>query len=484
MTDCAGLPRQEIKKDMTVDLIEQLTQIVGEKGILLDEADMQGFVVEWRDKFVGKARAVVLPKSTEEVAAVVKVCASTKTPLVPQGGNTSLVGGSIPFTKGDEVIVSLSRMNIIRNIDRLNGTMTVDAGCILANLQQAAEETDCIFPLRIGSEGSCQIGGNISTNAGGVQVLHYGNTREQVLGLEVVLPDGQIWDGMTSLRKDNTGYDLKQLFIGAEGTLGIVTGAVVKMYPRPKYQQVALAAIPSVEAAVEFLNLARSMSGDQVTAIEIIPRIAIDMVCRHVPNFADPMPEEYEWQILVELSSSSTEDLSSLMATILEAGFEQDIVIDAVIAASEAQAAHIWNLREEISGAQKPEGGSIKHDISVPVSRFADFIREADIAVRKIIPKFRSVAFGHIGDGNVHYNPMQPLDMDRDEYLGHWNEISRVVHDIAVSMRGSISAEHGIGRLKSDDLVRYKPAIEIDLMHRIKDALDPDGIMNPGKLLK
>jgi len=467
-----------------VDLIEQLTQIVGEKGILLDEVDMQGFVVEWRDKFIGKARAVVLPKSTDEVSAVVKACASTRTPLVPQGGNTSLVGGSIPFTKGDEIILSLRRMNSIRDVDRLNGTMTVDAGCVLANLQQAAEDAGCIFPLRIGSEGSCQIGGNISTNAGGVQVLHYGNTREQVLGLEVVLPDGQIWDGMTSLRKDNTGYDLKQLFIGAEGTLGIVTGAVVKMYPRPKYQQVALAAIPSVEAAVEFLNLARTMSGDQVTAIEIIPRIAIDMVCRHVPNFVDPMPDKYDWQILVELSSSSTKDLSGLMEAILEAGFEQDIVIDAVVATSEAQQAHLWSLREEISGAQKPEGGSIKHDISVPVSRFADFIREADIAVRKIIPNFRSVAFGHIGDGNVHYNPMQPLDMDKDEYLGHWQEVSRVVHDIAVSMRGSISAEHGIGRLKSDDLILYKPAIEIDLMHRIKNALDPDGIMNPGKLLK
>ncbi|MEH6526746.1 MAG: FAD-binding oxidoreductase [Sneathiella sp.] len=467
-----------------MNLIEQLTQIVGEKGILLDEVDMRGFVVEWRDKFVGKARAIVLPKSTEEVAAIVKICASSKTPLVPQGGNTSLVGGSIPFAKGNEVVLSLRRMNTIRDVDRLNGTMTVDAGCVLVNLQQAAEEAGCIFPLRIGSEGSCQIGGNISTNAGGVQVLHYGNTREQVLGLEVVLPDGQIWDGMTSLRKDNTGYDLKQLFIGAEGTLGIVTGAVVKMYPRPKYQQVALAAIPSVEAAVEFLNLARTLSGDQVTAIEIIPRIAIDMVCRHVPNFSDPMPAKYDWQILVELSSSSTEDLAGLMETILEAGFEQNIVIDAVIAASEAQQAHIWSLREEISGAQKPEGGSIKHDISVPVSRFADFIRDADIAVRKIIPNFRSVAFGHIGDGNVHYNPMQPLDMDREEYLGHWQEISRVVHDIAVSMRGSISAEHGIGRLKADDLVHYKPAIEIDLMHRIKAALDPDGIMNPGKLLK
>ncbi len=467
-----------------MDVIAQITEAVGPKAVILDEADMQGFVVEWRDKFFGKARAVVQPKTTAEVAEVVKICAATKTPLVPQGGNTSLVGGSIPFTGGDEVILSLSRMNKIRDIDPLNGTMTVDAGCILAHLQEAALEEGFHFPLRIGSEGSCQIGGNISTNAGGVQVLHYGNAREQVLGLEVVLPDGRIWDGLTSLRKDNTGYDLKQLFIGAEGTLGIVTGAVVKMYPKPKYTQIALVAIPSVEAAVEFLNLARHMSGDQVTAIELISRYCIDMVVRHVPNFTDPMPTRYDWHLLVELSSSSTPALKELMEDILAEGFEKGIVLDAIVPASEAQQQKLWNLREEISGAQKPEGGSIKHDISVPVSRFADFIREADIAVARIVPDFRSVAFGHIGDGNVHYNPMQPADMDREEYLSHWEEISRVVHDIAVNMRGSISAEHGIGRLKADDLVHYKPEVEIELMRKIKKAFDPDGIMNPGKLLK
>ncbi|WP_288902284.1 FAD-binding oxidoreductase [uncultured Sneathiella sp.] len=465
-------------------LIEKMKAIVGEKYVITEEADMQAFVVEWRDKFVGRARAVVQPKTTEEVAAIVKLCAETKTPLVPQAGNTSLVGGSIPFTGGDEIILSVSRMNSVREVDRLNGTLTVDAGCILANLQEVAEDNGFIFPLRIGSEGSCQIGGNISTNAGGVQVLHYGNTREQVLGLEVVLPDGQIWDGLTGLRKDNTGYDIKQLFIGAEGTLGIVTGAVVKMYPKPTYQQVALAAVPSVEAAIEFLSLARAMSGDQVTAIELISRYCVDMVMRHVPDFTDPMPARYDWHILVELSSSATPELKELMESILEAAFEKEIVLDAVVPASEAQQQHLWRLREEISAAQKPEGGSIKHDISVPVSRFADFIREADVAVGKIVPTFRSVVFGHIGDGNVHYNPMQPKDMGREEYLSHWEEVSRAVHDIAVSMRGSISAEHGIGRLKADDLVHYKPAIEIDLMRRIKKAFDPDGIMNPGKLLK
>jgi len=467
-----------------LNLIEQLKKIVGERHVILDEKDMQGFVVEWRDKFVGKASAVVQPKTTEEVAAVMKACAATKTSVVPQGGNTSLVGGSIPFMGGDEIILSLTRMSNIRNVDSVDGTMTVDSGCILANLQDAAEEVDCIFPLRIGSEGSCQIGGNISTNAGGVQVLHYGSTREQVLGLEVVLPDGRVWDGLTSLRKDNTGYDIKQLFIGAEGTLGIVTGAVVKIYPRPKYQQIALVAIPSVEAAIAFLGLARQMSGDQVTAIELIPRICLDMVVRHVPGTIEPMSERYDWHILIELSSSSTENLKALMEDILAAGFEQEIVLDAIVPASESQQQKIWQLREEISGAQKPEGGSIKHDISVPISRFADFICEADTAVQKIIPDFRSVAFGHIGDGNVHYNPLQPVDMDRQEFLDHWEEISRSVHDIAVSMRGSISAEHGIGRLKADDLVYYKSEVEIDLMQRLKQVLDPDGIMNPGKLLK
>src|SRR5690606_6213954 len=311
-----------------MSLIDRFRDIVGAKNVLIDAADMQGFVTEWRDKYIGRARAVLLPGSTEEVAALVRLCTETKTPIVPQGGNTGLVGGSIPFSGGDEVIISTRRMNRVREIDRLNGTLTVDAGCVLADLQAVAEENGFIFPLRIGSEGSCQIGGNISTNAGGVQVLHYGNTREQVLGLEVVLPDGRIWDGLTGLRKDNTGYDLKQLFIGAEGTLGIVTGAVVKMYPRPKYQQVAMAAVPSVEAAVEFLGLARKLSGDQVTAIELIPRICIDMVVKNVPAISDPMPARYPWHVLIELSSSATPDLAGLMEAILAAGFEQEIVLD------------------------------------------------------------------------------------------------------------------------------------------------------------
>jgi len=466
-----------------MSLQEKLKDIVGEKGLITDEADMAGYLTEWRDKYEGKAKLIVLPKTTAEVSAVVKICAETKTPIVPQGGNTSLVGGSIPFDSGEEIILSTRRMNAVRHVDTEGGTLTVDAGCVLADLQSVADDNGFMFPLRIGSEGSCQIGGNISTNAGGVQVLHYGNTRDQVLGLEVVMPDGRIWDGLTNLRKNNTGYDLKQLFIGGEGTLGIVTGAVVKMFPKPKYQQVALIAIADVKAAVTFLGLARQMSGDQVTAIELIPRIGIDLVTTHVPNFADPMPDRYDWHILVELSSSVTEDLAGLMTDILEEGFNQEIVLDAVIPSSEAQQEKLWMLREEISGAQKPEGGSIKHDISVPIASLPDFIEKADAALEEIIPNFRPVTFGHIGDGNLHYNPLQPKDMEKQAFLDMWPEVSQTVHDIAHSFKGSISAEHGIGRMKKNDLPRYKSDVEIDMMRKIKTALDPDNLFNPGKLL-
>ncbi|WP_169569778.1 FAD-binding oxidoreductase [Sneathiella limimaris] len=464
-------------------IIKEFQDVVGEKAVLTDPADMKGYLVEWRDKYEGTALAILLPQTTEEVAEIVKICAKHKTPIVPQGGNTSLVGGGIPFDGGDEVIISLKRMNKIREVDVAGSTLTVDAGCILADLQKAAEDEDHMFPLRIGSEGTCQIGGNISTNAGGVQVLHYGNTRDQILGLEVVLPNGDIWNGLTSLRKDNTGYDLKQLFIGGEGTLGIVTGAVVKMYPRPKYQQIAMVAVTDVPAAIKLLGLARGMSGDQVTALELIPRIAIDLVVKNVPDFPDPMPARYGWQVLIELSSSATKDLKGLMEQILEKGFEDGIILDAIVPESLTQQNKLWQLREEISAAQKPEGGSIKHDISVPIAKIPEFIEKADKAVAAIAPGFRPVTFGHLGDGNLHYNPLQPEGMDKDAYLGMWSEISRAVHDIANELRGSISAEHGIGRLKKNDLPLYKSAVELDIMRKIKAVFDPDGIMNPGKVL-
>ncbi len=466
-----------------MSFVEQFQAIVGDKNVLTDPSDMQGFLTEWRDKYEGVARLILLPQTTEEVSEIVKICAAHKLPIVPQGGNTSLVGGSIPFDSGDEIIISLKRMNKIRHVDLEGSTLTVEAGCVLADLQRIADENDHMFPLKIGSEGSCQIGGNISTNAGGVQVLHYGNTREQVLGLEVVMPDGRIWNGLTSLRKDNTGYDLKQLFIGGEGTLGIVTAAVVKMYPKPKYQQLAMVAVPNVPAAIKLLGLARKMSGDQVTALELIPRIGIDLVTRHVPNFPDPMPAKYDWQVLIELSSSATADLQGLMESILETGFETGDILDAVIPASEAQQQKLWALREEISGAQKPEGGSIKHDISVPIAKIPEFIERADQALQAVIPNFRPVTFGHLGDGNLHYNPLQPVDMTKEEFLSKWEAVSRIVHDLTHELNGSISAEHGIGRMKKNELPRYKSAVEIDMMRKIKQALDPDGIMNPGKML-
>jgi len=465
-----------------MSIIEKFRDIVGSKGLITEPVDMQGYLSEWRDKYVGKAAAILLPKTTEEVSALVRICAEKNISIVPQGGNTSLVGGSIPFTSGDEVIISLKRMNTVRNIDLDGGTVTVEAGCILADLQQVAEDNGFMFPLRIGSEGSCQIGGNISTNAGGVQVIHYGNTREQVLGLEVVLPDGNIWNGLSNLRKDNTGYDLKQLFIGGEGTLGIITAAVVKMYPRPKYRQLALVAVTDVKAAISVLGLARKMSGDQVTAIELIPRLAIDLVIKNLPGFSDPMPARYDWHVLIELSSSATENLKILMENILEAGFEDTLVLDAIIPASEAQQNKLWTLREEISGAQKPEGGSIKHDISVPIAHIAEFIDRADTALQSVIPDFRPVTFGHIGDGNLHYNPLQPVGADKQEFLDQWETVSRIVHNLVHELGGSISAEHGIGRMKKNELARYKSPIEMDMMRKIKDAIDPQGIMNPGKL--
>lgn len=466
-----------------MNFTQQLQAIVGLKNVLTDPNDMTGYLIEWRDKYIGKARAIVLPKTTQEVSEVVKLCAASKIPMVPQGGNTSLVGGSIPFDHGDEVVISLKRMNQIRDVDLDGSTLTVEAGCILADLQKIADDNDHMFPLRIGSEGSCQIGGNISTNAGGVQVLHYGNTREQVLGLEVVTADGSIWNGLTRLRKDNTGYDLKQLFIGGEGTLGIVTAAVVKIYPRPKYQQLALVAVPTVNAAIKLLSEARKRSGDQVTALELIPRIAIDLVVKHVPGFVDPMPARYDWQVLIELSSSATEDLKTLMENILEAGFETGDVLDAIIPASEAQQQKLWALREEISGAQKPEGGSIKHDISVPIANIPDFIKRANRALQSVIPDFRPVTFGHLGDGNLHYNPLQPVGMDKEEFLSRWEAVSHLVHDITHELDGSISAEHGIGRMKKNEIARYKSPVEIAMMRKIKQAFDPDNIMNPGKIL-
>ena len=468
--------------EISTGTLERLMAVVGPQGAITDPDDMTPYLVEWRDKWRGKAALVLRPASTEEVAEILRICNETGTKVVPQGGNTGLVGGSIPFESGDEIVLSLSRMNRVRDLDPLNDTITVEAGCILADVQAAADEAERLFPMRIASEGTCQIGGNLSTNAGGTAVLRYGNMRDLVLGLEVVLPDGRIWDGLRGLRKDNTGYDLKQLFVGAEGTLGVITAAVLKLYPKPADQQVAFAAIPGPRAAVELLSLAKAISGGQVTGFEIMPRLGLELVLESLPDSRDPFGDAHPWYVLMEMSSGEGGGaLREAMETALARGFEKELVADAVIAESEAQAQQLWALREGLSEAQKLAGGSIKHDVSIPVPKMPDFIERADRALQDVIPGFRSLAFGHIGDGNVHYNPLQPEGADKEAYLGRWQAVADVVHGIVHEMGGSISAEHGLSRLKREEVLRYKSEVEMDLMASIKRTLDPNNIMNPGK---
>ncbi len=467
------------------DLLDRFRAIVGPKGWTSDPADLAPHLVEWRDLYQGATPLLLKPASTEEVAAIVKLASETGTKLVPQGGNTSLVGGGIPFDTNDEIIVSLTRMNRVRAIDVLNDTITLDAGCVLQQVQNAAREAGRLYPMSIGSEGSCTIGGNLSTNAGGNAVLRYGNSRDLVLGLEVVLADGRIWNGLRGLRKDNTGYDLKDLFIGAEGTLGIITGAVLKLYPLPKAYGTAFTAVPSPQAAIELLSLAKDLSGGAVTGFELLPRIGLDFVVKHTPSCQDPIADRHPWYVLMELSAQRDDgSIDAVLESLLEQGLERGLVLDAAIAQSEAQRAAFWKIREAMSGAQKPEGGSIKCDISVPVSSMPAFIEKATKAVEAVIPGVRIVAFGHIGDGNVHFNPSQPVDWKREDFLARWDEVSTIIHDIAHGFNGSISAEHGLGRMKVDEITHYKSALEIELMQRIKRDFDPNNILNPGKVVR
>ncbi len=466
------------------DILDRLRAVVGEKGFISDPAEIAPYLVEWRDLWHGVSPLVLRPAGTAEVAEIVRLCAETGTRIVPQGGNTSLCGGSVPSDRGDEIVVSLSRMRAVRDLDLDNDTITVEAGCILQDVQARAEEAGRLFPMRIAAEGTCQIGGNLSTNAGGTAVLRYGNMRDLVLGLEVVLPDGRIWNGLRGLRKDNTGYDLKQLFIGAEGSLGIVTAAVLKLYPRPAAVETAFLAVPDVPAAVTMLGIAKALSGNQVTTFELVPRLGLDMVLRHIPDTVDPLQERHDWYVLMELSAGRDSGaLKDTLEAILVEGYEGGQVLDAAMAASEAQALAFWKLRESMSEAQKYEGGSIKHDVSVPVSKMAAFIAEASDAVVALVPGCRIVAFGHIGDGNVHFNPSQPPGMDRQAFLDLWDEIGHTVYAKVAQFGGSISAEHGIGRLKRDEILNYKDPVEIDLMRRIKRSFDPQDIMNPGKVV-
>lgn len=465
-------------------LQEALAGVVGTDHLITDASDLAPYVVEERGRYRGRTPFVVRPANTEETAEVVRLCAAARVPMVPQGGNTGLCGGAIPFDTGDEVIISLSRLKRIRALDTDNFTITAEAGCILAELQQAAAAADRLFPLSLGAEGSCQIGGNLSTNAGGVQVLRYGNMRDLTLGLEVVLPDGAVWDGLRGLRKDNTGYDLKHLFLGAEGTLGLITAAVLKLFARPREVVTAFVALPSPAAAVELLGRARSATGEAVTSFELIPRLGLEMAFRHVEGCSDPLDSVSPWYLLIELyGGQEAGPLADALESLLAAAFETALISDAAIAQNAQQAADFWRLREGIVEAQKHEGGSIKHDVSVPVSKVPEFIAAATAEVERRVPGVRPVPFGHVGDGNIHFNLSQPEGMERGAFLDRWQEINEAVHDIVAGLSGSFSAEHGLGRMKVAEAERLKPAVEIEMMRGIKRTFDPHNLMNPGKVL-
>ena len=469
---------------MTDPLLATLREIVGVAHVLDSRPDMAPFLSDWRGRYHGSARAVVRPRDRNELAAVVGACAAAGVPMVPQGGNTGLCGGATPLADGAAVLISLARLNRIRAIDTDNETLTVEAGCTLAAVQAAAAAAGRLFPLALASEGSCMIGGNLSTYAGGVQVLRYGNTRELVLGVEVVLPDGRIWDGLRGLRKDNTGYDLKQLFIGAEGTLGIVTAAVLKLFPAIRSRVTAWVAIPDPAAAVRLLGLLRANCGDRVSAFELVGRKALELVLQHIPGARDPLPGAPAWAVLVELSDPAADaPLGLQLEAALSAALEHGLASDAAVAVSEAQAQALWALRENISEAQRIEGISIKHDVSVPVSRIPDFLERAGGALVQRWPDVRVVVFGHIGDGNLHYNLSRPAGADNPAFISSTPEVNRIIHDLVAELGGSISAEHGLGQLKREEIARYKSSVEIDLMRAIKHALDPKGLMNPGKFL-
>ncbi len=466
------------------DTLDRIKDAVGPGGFIADPADMAPYLREERGLYRGAARLVVRPRSTDEVASVVRLCAEAGLPIYPQGGNTGLCGGAVPDEDGRGIVLSLARMNRVRALDAANFTITVEAGAILAAVQRAASEADRLFPLSLGAEGTCQIGGNLSTNAGGIAVLRYGNMRDLTLGLEVVLPDGTVWDGLRALRKDNTGYDLKQLFIGSEGTLGIITAATLKLFPRPREIETAFLGLARVADAMTLFANARAATGDQLTAFELIPRIGLDIAMAHIPGVNDPLARPHAWYVLMELSSSQEgRGLRQALDDLLASSLEGSLIEDGTIAESQAQAKALWRIREAMVEAQKHIGAGVKHDISVPVSKVAEFILKASGEVASRYPGIRTIAFGHVGDGNIHFNLAQPVSSAPAAFLAETGALNRIVHDIAAGFAGSISAEHGIGRLKRDELPRYKPEPALDLMRRIKHALDPHGIMNPGKVI-
>ncbi|HEY2071793.1 MAG TPA: FAD-binding oxidoreductase [Rhizomicrobium sp.] len=461
------------------DAIARLKDALGPKGFSEDAAEIAPHLEEWRGKYHGRSSLLLKPRTTAEVSTVLAICSETNTAIVPQGGNTGLVGGQIPFH--NEVLLSFARMNAIRDVGET--AMICEAGVILADAQKAALDRDRYFPLSLAPEGSCTIGGNLSTNAGGTNVLRYGNARELVLGLEVVLADGRVLPMLRALRKDNTGYDLKQLFIGAEGTLGIITAAALKLFARPEVFETAFVAVPDPASALALLARLESATGGMISGFELMPRTGLELVLAHIPGTADPLSKPSPWYVLVEASGGAAMNLRITLETTLASTIESHLATDATLAANEAQRAALWKLRESMSEAQKPEGGSIKHDVSLPTAAIPDFLARGAALVETIVPGARPVPFGHLGDGNIHFNISVPKGGDNIAFLARWQDVARAVHDLVHSYGGSISAEHGIGVLKREDLPRYKTAAEMDTMRALKALMDPKGILNPGKVL-
>lgn len=461
-------------------LIETLQRIVGPKGWTTDPQSLEPHLVERRGRARGSTPIMVSPNSTAQVSEVVRACAGAGAVVVPQGGNTGLCGGAIPDDSGEQVLLSMARMNEIRAVDAEDFSLIVEAGCILADIQSAAQQVDRLFPLSLSAEGSCQIGGNLATNAGGINVIRYGTARQQVLGLEVVLADGTVWDGLRTVRKDTAGYDIKQLFIGSEGTLGIITAAALRLWPCPRSNTTLLAGLGSAHAAVQFLSHLRESVGDSVQAFELISDRCIRYAERHIPDVSLPFDDEHPWFVLTDISvEPDTAALEACLMTSLESG----LLSDAVIAKNESESAQLWRIRHSLSDAQKPEGASLKHDISVPTSRIAEFVAEGDRIVTEQIPGARLVTFGHVGDGNLHYNISQPRDAEGSLFLSQGPALTEKLYDLAIRLGGSFSAEHGVGAFKRAYLEQYRGGVELQLMRTVKTALDPDNRLNPGKVI-
>ena len=463
------------------DILPRLAAIVGAPHLLTEAADVAPFLREPREKYAGRASCVARPKTRDEVAAILALCHATGTPLVPQGGNTGLVGGQTP-QDAEAVVLSLTRMNALRDLDPVSSTMTVEAGMTLQAAREAAASVDRLFPMWIAAGGSCTIGGNLATNAGGLNVIAHGNTRDLVNGIEVVLADGRVLSSLSKLKKDNTGYDLKNLFVGSEGTLGIITAAVLKLVPKPRSKATAFLAVVDPQAALDLLDLARGRVGGEIEAFELLPRIALDFV-REAFGGREPLQGRHPWYVILELASQADSGLDARLLALLEEGAERGLVLDATLAASLDQADALWALRENVSEAQKHFGGSIKHDVSVPVARVPAFLAEVEPAVRAVVPGARLCAFGHLGDGNIHCNVQQPEGADKAAFLTRWDEVAAVVHGLVVRYDGSISAEHGIGQMKRELLAQVKDPVALATMRAIKATLDPKGILNPGKVL-